>query len=137
MALKRRKIMELNQLRDTIHKNAVDHGFYEIDTSMLNKHNVLEKLMLVVSELGEACEAYRKGHYTEKTSLEYPFEKLGEKDFNMMFKLKIKDRFEDEIADSIIRLFDLAGFMNIDIEKHIALKMKYNESRPYKHGKIC
>lgn len=126
--------MDLNELRDMIHKNAVDHGFYEIDTSMLNKHNILEKLMLVVSELGEACEAYRKGHYANMAHFS---RRPLNSDFNGYFECSIKDSFEDEIADSIIRLFDLAGFMNIDIEKHIALKMKYNESRPYKHGKIC
>ena len=40
-----------------------------------------------------------------------------------------------EVADVAIRLFDLCGGMNIDLEKHIELKMKYNSLRGYKHGK--
>lgn len=35
----------------------------------------------------------------------------------------------------MIRLFDLCGYMDIDIEKHIDLKLKYNQGRPNKHGK--
>jgi len=127
--------MDLNELRDAVHKNAVDHGFYDIDTSMLNRHNVLEKLMLVVSELGEACEAYRKGHYAKPQRTDYKL--FGDADFKTMFEINVKDTFEDEIADTIIRLLDLSGYMGIDIEKHIALKMRYNANRPYKHGKIC
>jgi NTP pyrophosphatase (non-canonical NTP hydrolase) len=54
-----------------------------------------------------------------------------------LFSDLIKDSFEDEIADCIIRLLDLCGFMGINIEKHIQLKMWFNEFREYKHGKIC
>jgi NTP pyrophosphatase (non-canonical NTP hydrolase) len=32
-------------------------------------------------------------------------------------------------------MFDFCKDFKIDIEKHIELKMKYNETRPYKHGK--
>ncbi len=46
-----------------------------------------------------------------------------------------KDTFEDEIADTIIRLCDLCGELNIDIEKQIAWKMEYNKKREHKHGK--
>ena len=100
--------------------------------------------MLVVSELGEACEAYRKGKYAdleafEKAKLDAahyrPSEATGED--AGPFLIYVKDSFEDEIADSIIRLLDLSGFMGIDIDKHIELKMKYNAGRPYKHGKLC
>jgi NTP pyrophosphatase (non-canonical NTP hydrolase) len=49
--------------------------------------------------------------------------------------LCIKDTVEDELADVIIRTLDLCGYLGIDIEKHVELKMRYNESREYKHGK--
>jgi NTP pyrophosphatase (non-canonical NTP hydrolase) len=42
-----------------------------------------------------------------------------------------------ELADTAIRLFDLAGSLNIDLEKEISKKMKVNEGRPIKHGKNC
>ena len=36
---------------------------------------------------------------------------------------------------AVIRIADLCGYLNIDLESHIKAKMRYNESRPYKHGK--
>jgi NTP pyrophosphatase (non-canonical NTP hydrolase) len=51
------------------------------------------------------------------------------------FEALIKDTVEDELADVIIRALDLCGHLGIDIEKHVELKMQYNKSREYKHGK--
>ena len=48
---------------------------------------------------------------------------------------KYTDSVEFEIADAIIRLFDLCGLYGIDIEKHIETKLAYNRTRGYKHGK--
>lgn len=88
--------------------------------------------MLIVTELGEAMEAYRKNNYSD-IYIESFNSNISIMDFETFFK----NTFEDELADVIIRLLDLCKYMKIDIEKHIELKMKYNESRPYKHGKIC
>ncbi|MDP2938898.1 MAG: nucleotide pyrophosphohydrolase [Candidatus Omnitrophota bacterium] len=74
------------------------------------KRNLGEMLMLVVTELSEAMESYR---------------------------IQDKKNFNEEIADSFIRLFDLCGGLKIDIEKEIRKKMFKNKARPYKHGKIC
>jgi len=35
----------------------------------------------------------------------------------------------------VIRVFDLAGGLDIDLEVEIIKKMTKNTSRPYKHGK--
>lgn len=131
----------LNELRDKIHQNAIDHGFYDDENI-----NIPEKLMLIVSELGEAMEAYRKDHYSDLDEYNKCIDiwdnyenkdKLLTNPFIPIFEKTIKDGFEDEIADTIIRLLDLCEYMKIDIKQHIELKMKYNESRPYKHGKKC
>ena len=47
----------------------------------------------------------------------------------------IKDSFEDELVDTIIRILNLCGYYNIDIDEHIRLKMKYNQMRQNMHGK--
>lgn len=97
---------------------------------------ICQFIMLVNTELSEAVEALREGNLTE------PFDKLKLKEmlkagtpFKTAFKVTIKDKFEDEIADAIIRLLDLAGGLNIDIGYFIAQKLKYNSTREYKHGK--
>jgi len=124
----------LNELRDEIHKNAINHGFYDTDEDK----NVLVKLMLIVSELGEACEAYRGEKYAniDRHKVEkWYIEKSNLNLEGIAFKMYIKDTFEDEIADAIIRLLDLCGHLGIDIAEHVRLKMDYNKNRPYKHNK--
>jgi len=54
--------------------------------------------------------------------------------FESFFKKNIKDTVEDELADAVIRIFDLAYEMDIDLAWHIAMKVRYNEKRPFKHG---
>lgn len=44
------------------------------------------------------------------------------------------DNFTEEIADTFIRLFDLCGYLDIDISKAVADKVEYNKTRPYRHG---
>lgn len=88
--------------------------------------NIGERLMLVTSELGEALEAHRKNRFADFSDFE---------DTPESFAKHIKDTFEDELADTIIRLLDLCGGLEIDIEKHINLKLEYNKTRPYLHGK--
>lgn len=96
------------------HKNAVAKGFWDnADHSMIAKAG---RLMLMVSELGEACEAQRKN--IEKS--EHIPEFTGE---------------EEELADVIIRIFDYAGQYKLRLADAILTKIEYNESRPYKHGK--
>jgi len=96
--------------------------------------------MLCVSEISEALEADRKSKIANVHSLSV-FIRNGldcnvDSVFKAEFESHIKDTFEDEIADTIIRLLDLCGYKNIDIEKHIELKLRYNETREHMHGKL-
>ncbi len=109
--------------------------------------NIGELLMLIVSELGEALEAHRCNYYGDWDTYENDYEislddytkpvpeKIKLKLQNKYFEMYVKDNFEDEIADTFIRLFDLCGYLEIDIEKHIRAKMAYNRTRPHKHDK--
>lgn len=119
---------QIQELSKAIHKNAQEKGFWEEPV------NIAEKLMLVVSELSEALEADRKKVYC-RTSMLAVNGWVSDEDFCESFKKHVKDTFEDEIADAIIRLLDLCQKLNIPIEAHIEAKMRYNSTRPYKHGK--
>ncbi len=118
--------MDIQKTSREIHDNAVNKGFWPTN------QNIGEKLMLIVSELGEAMEAHRKGKFAYGS---FDPSETSNKTFVKAFEHGIKDTFEDELADTTIRLFDLAYAMGIDIEKHIQLKNRYNKTREYLHGK--
>jgi len=120
----------LNEASEQIHAAAIEKGFYDQprETGTL--------LMLVVSELSEALEADRKDKYC------WAGQAYRRDGFNFaepyvmeIFEKTTKDTHEDEIADTIIRLLDYAAFKKIDLEWHITQKLKYNATRPRKHGK--
>jgi NTP pyrophosphatase (non-canonical NTP hydrolase) len=117
----------LNELSTSIYLANKEKGFWD------KERNVGELLMLVTSELGEAMEAHRKGTFANLEG----FDKLNSpKGINeMAFKALVKDSFEDEIADAVIRLLDMSGGLGIDIGRHIELKLQYNKTREKLHGK--
>ena len=41
---------------------------------------------------------------------------------------------EEELADIIIRALDTACQLGVDMNNAVSNKMKYNLSRPYRHG---
>lgn len=99
------------------HENSFNHGFWDGTANQ----NIPSKLMLIVSEAAEALEDYREGKM--------------ELDFDLTIGKGNKPiGFPSEIADIVIRVFDLCGYLGIDLEKAIQAKMVYNQSRPYMHG---
>lgn len=111
----------LNELAERIHKDNVERGFYD------EKREMGTLLMLIVSEVAEALEADRKDKHVN-------IHDIPEYCNPTNFKEHVKDTFEDEIADTFIRLFDLVGYLGIDIEAHIEAKLNFNKTRGYKHG---
>lgn len=121
--------MTINELRDLAHEIAASKGFWD------SERNVGEMLMLVVSELGEAVEAHRKGMFANHTG--FALNSFGKDDMAKAeaFKEFMKDTFEDEIADAVIRLLDLCGGLGIDLDAHISAKLAFNATRERLHGK--
>jgi len=133
----------LNKSAELIHQGNVSRGFYDdaFDKDGFPTKNTGELLMLVVSELSEALEADRKSKqanidfFEDKINL-LNYQDISQKDaFIESFKTHVKDTFQDEIADSVIRILDICCYLGIDIDRHINLKLAYNETRPHKHGK--
>lgn len=67
------------------------------------------KLSLIHSEVSEACEGFRKGSMDDHL----PHRKMS----------------EVELADTVIRCFDLAGAHGMDLGAAIAEKLAYNAQR--------
>jgi len=127
----------INKLAKEIHANNREKGFYE------NKKNTGEMLCLIHSEVSEALEADRNELYCNihepyDTSGNTTYQDIQHEDwvqFKWFFETDIKNTFEDELADIMIRVMDLSEHKGIDLEAHIKAKMRYNSLREYKHGK--
>lgn len=121
---------DINKLCKKQHEAAKSKGFYD------KPREIGTLLMLTVSELSEALEADRlsKKAYLQEFEKAYHRNNSCES-AKAHFEYFVKDSFEDEIADAILRLLDICGYLNIDIAKHIAYKMWYNSMRSQLHGK--
>lgn len=76
-----------------------------------------EQIALGHSELSEALEAFRD-RGTEKW-----YREDGK-----------PEGIASELADTIIRIADMAGALGIDLEDAIVEKLAFNRTRPYRHG---
>lgn len=95
-----------------IHGVNVEAGWWtDLTTgeSIKDTRNVGEILMLIVSEVAEGMEGHRKGLMDDK--------------------LPHRTMLEVELADAVIRIFDLAGAKGMDLGGAIVEKVKYNQSR--------
>jgi len=144
-ALLNKAIDRVNSFCNLVHMWAKNQGFWKLHDIAASsnqkggfkaiKHALIaQKLALISSECAEALEADRKGLYCTKYDLE-SVEQAPDANKKEMFEQHIKNSIGDELADIIIRTGDLAGYLEIDLQKHIALKMEYNNSKPQWNGK--
>lgn len=110
--LERMFAMNIAEAVKAAHQNAIDKGWYEEPKSFG------DMIALMHSELSEALEDYRNGYKFTETYFE------GEKPCGI----------PTELADVVIRIFDACGYLGIDLEAAIKLKMAYNATRPQRHG---
>jgi len=100
----------INNLKSDVYADNVNAGWYsDPKTGERLERNIGEMLMLIVSEVSEAMEGYRKNLRDDK--------------------IKHRPMIEVELADACIRIFDLAGYLDLDLGGAIAEKRKFNATR--------
>ena len=92
------------------HETAINHGFWD------NERNDAEMIALIHSELSEMLEAIRAGN-------------------PMSEKIPNITQAEEEAADVLIRLLDMAQGRGFNLADAVLAKLDYNDKRPHKHGK--
>lgn len=107
---------------DLVAEMTASGNYSKADFALLEakfSRNIGEALMLVVSEAAEALECARK-------DIDKPAEHIDPAQFSNL---------EEEFADMIIRILELGYGLNLSVGAAVVAKMKYNETRPYKHEK--
>lgn len=106
--------MHVKELCQICHERSSEAGWWtDLETGrplIENKSIVPEKLMLIVSEVAESMEGFRKGLMDDKL----PHRKM----------------IEVELADAVIRIADLCGALGLDLQGAIEEKMAFNAVRP-------
>lgn len=98
-----RTVVGIEKLQALCHGLAVASGWWD------KERNTGEALALIHSEISEALEADRKGLNDDH--------------------LPCRDGFEVELADALIRIFDLAGGRGLDLATAVIEKLAYNQQR--------
>ena len=99
---------QINELCERVHR-ANAKWWVDLYTGAPIQRNVGELLCLVHSEISEALEGHRKDLSDDKL----PHRKM----------------FEVELADAIIRIFDIGGGLGLDLGGAFEEKMEYNARR--------
>ena len=105
--------LTINELVEVAHYFAASKGFWD------DEPNLGEKIALIHSELSEALEEVRAGHKPDEV-----YEVNGK-----------PEGLPIELADAVIRIADLCGYYNIDLDHAVRAKLTYNARRGRKHGK--
>lgn len=124
--------LTINKLVKQAHENAKEKGWWDKEASFG------ELISLCHAELSEALEDYRDGEKISRISygcekgrlcLDYPHVKqCGNCEFGKPVGIPI------ELADVVIRISDMCGHYEIDLEAAITEKMEYNKTRSHRHG---
>ncbi len=132
--------LNLTQLSQHVHQNNKAKGFYDkinaIESKICRETNsdvwhltqedfdfvketfIIKQMGLIDGEIGEAMEAVRKNDAMDD-------------------KLPHRKGSHCELADALIRILDLSGYLGIDLQTIVEEKLAFNQTRPYLHGKTC
>jgi NTP pyrophosphatase (non-canonical NTP hydrolase) len=110
--------MRIGELVHEAHALSREKGWYDTASGQ----DIPTKIALIHSEVSEALEEFREISSGRPLSEIYFGE--GGKPLG----------FASELADVVIRVCDLAGFLGIDLEEAIRVKHEFNKTRAYRHG---
>ncbi len=113
---------EVDRRQNELHELARVKGWWAPYSSgehsiSLTADELLSKLALIHSEVSESVECVRHGQLNATENEDGKPEGLP-----------------SELADVMIRCYDLAGALGFSLDDAIDVKHAYNRTRPYRHG---
>ena len=108
----------VNDVIESANRTAREKGWWLDDA----QRNIPEVLALIHSEVSEALEEYRRDGLD------------GLSNIRLDPATGKPEGFVVELADSIIRIADLCGEYELDLQRALTLKLAYNQTRSYRHG---
>lgn len=101
------KILQVNTASGWTPVTLADWPEMEMETHDYRRYKIPAYLTLLHTEIDEAMQEFRK------------------RDFK---------KFEEEMADIFIRLVGMCRSMNVQLEQRVCEKIKFNSTRPHRHG---
>lgn len=102
--------LTISQLVEQAHSTAKEKGWWD------KPRDFLGLASLIHSEISEAVEEFRECRI-------HAWEKDGKPEGVVV-----------ELADAVIRIADYFGYIGVDLEEVLRMKMEYNKGREYRHG---
>lgn len=115
----------LNLFAGEVFLNAKTKGFHESDASRSDVENYAVWTANLHGEVSELWEAVRQAELSVLCDKSQKMQDLG------LPQLTCED---EELADIVIRVLDIAAARGVDIGKAIITKHHFNRSRPHMHG---
>lgn len=114
---------ELNAIARDVHGLAWSKGWHDKNEG---KDEFVERMCNNLhDEVSELHTAWRNNELRKPCDKAAKMEAMG---------LPSLTYLEEELADIVIRTFDNAEKLGVDIERAIAIKHKFNKTRPRRHG---
>jgi len=124
---KHRQYKYINVLAGTVYNMAFEKGFYRESPPLIEKH--LKDVGKTLSDIEKTLKD-RKFYNLYNNLDSYNLLNhwtISDDGYKVMYEATAKDTFESNVSKAILQLLCICRLLNIDMNKHVQLSLKYLE----------